>query len=1403
MVRQASRRVVKGIEGSCVLCVFFCVGGGVLLAVQNTTTEGSIEQYEDMQKRSKKKKRRSQRGMLLSLLKTFPVPTSPANSLHSTDEMLRWRGSAKEVSVGGGFRCRLLDEPFNGVQWVPVMRREMDFNGNPHLSVSHTDDQRIRLSNPVQSFGRAGLLDRAPSPVHLAVSFRSPTLLNIFDIHSGTPPLDATTIRAHTVTAGAQLSGGVERNIRCGSKIVCGYTDDTKMVCAVRVLLVDNVMLKKLKELVAPSSFRSSPRISEHGFEGTRNSVASKTTGMLSVELSVSNPSLFQAVEEDSKNDGNGGGNSNESPLNYFFLRLQQGLEEAFLRPLERGFVDVPSEDAADDKSMWICSPSFARSQHLSKNTEDTVSAEDSAPDSLGKTEGEDEACVTLSPPTHSVVVSGSAGVGSVTGSSLKTIALEDVARQHTTSDGIHPNDTVNFVDMKRIDGGNAVEWHFPIVGVKVVSLNPEGLALREEGRSTSFTFPKRRRTNTAATSVVAANSNLSQRRRKPGLCLGESPTRRTQRVSRHSSKISRVPSGLESLSRSSCTGKVIATSLSELTRVKKGKHARVDRTKAGTLPLDAPQVDMKTSKEHGRTTGLVEQFEAASPLFAIALSMPLVRQGNIHEVLQEWIRTQSPSQLLRETAIRNIIHAVLQHLVVLHRRGMAHGSIKATNVFVASHVMEALNAMTSYSPNATDPLPVSTGMGNASRLWRGVTLDTSELGGDNVDAVSRRSNNSSSGGSIGGGEGGGIGAGGGGCSRSTEVFDPLEWTKHVFLADGYYAQVEKIMKTSLRESLNTTALNSVVRSISAPLQLTKLLDSTLFLENMSPEYAGEEMDALQLFVLQEEEYIPPPECITNEEGLTDVSSLEAKNTSLQSESKNASGMGSAFPFRKTNNTRNPLCPFSFSHDIWMLAMLAIHLADGGCPWWMKRHHRPLPRLRCGQWSVRFAAFVQRCACADPARRPSAEELLNDKWFHTALSEEKKEVIPSLPPPAPPQQVLLGGSNTFALLSRSCRRAFYDIMLEYNEYAEEWCTRFSQAATVAAKREKKDTFPLSTSNQSGSFAANTGVDEAPELSMTNRMEQGCSGLFFPPNGNSNKNSSCSISRSSHSSNSTRTDSLVSRSGNSDNMSETSPRGRLQSPSGFAGGTDNPAVDGHLMPSHQTAPFFLGAVGVALEMCGDEASPDAGDAETETCRVSSSRQGGGGGGAGKSVGGSNSSPPRQGYPPHTSSFLNATLDSCEEHQRLIGEFLQAFWNMHRECRLAADLWCVSLLKHMRLDGRTAELVFPLITEETMPFFAVSDGEIYSMAHGRSNTAHIKGPTAAATSPQEGVAPSAAGKAPPSSSQQQRRTTASISPVAAVATVSPTAFHNYMFCKWCVTTSWALQQDGRGGGDEGKR
>ncbi|EKF29781.1 hypothetical protein MOQ_006420 [Trypanosoma cruzi marinkellei] len=1363
-----------------------------------------------MQTQSKKKKRRSQQGMLFSLLKTFPVPTSPANSLHSTDEMLRTRGSAKEVSVGGGFRCRLLDEPFNGVQWAPVMHREMDFGGNPHLSVSHTDDQRIRLPHPMQSFGRAGLLNRAPTPVHLAVSFRSPTLMNIFDMYAGTPPMEATTIRAHTMTAGAQLSGGMERNIRCGSKIVCGYTDDTKMMCAVRVFLVDKVMLKKLKELVAPSSFFSSPLTSEHGFDGTRDSVASKTTGRLSVELSVSNPSLFQTMEEDNKNDGNGRGNDNESLSNYFFWRLQQGLEEAFLRPLEKGFLDVPSEDAADDKSVWICSPSFARSRHLSKNTEITLSTEDSVSDSLGKTEEEDdEACVTLSPPTQSVEVSGSADVGSVADSSHKAIAVKDVVGQNTTSDGIHSNDTVKFGDKKRIDVGNAVEWQLPIVGVRVVSLNPNGLILREEGRSTSLMSSKRRRTNMAATTVVGANSNVSQRRRKPVLCLGENPTRRTQRVSRHPSKLTGVSSGLENLPRSCCTGKAIAaTSLSGLTRVKKGKRVRVDRTKTGTSLLEATQVDMKTSKEHDRTAGLMERLEAASPLFAIALSLPLVRQGNIHEVFQDWIRTQRPSQLLRETAIRNIIHAVLQHLVVLHRKGRAHGSIKATNIFFTSHVMEALNAMKSHSPNPTDPIPVSTGMGNTTRLWSGVKLDTNEVGEGQVDAVSRSRSNSPSGGSIGGDEGGGIGAGGGGCSRSTEVSDPLEWTKHVVLADGYYAEVEKALKTSLSESLNTTALTSVVRSNSAPLHLAKVLDSTLPFEDMTPEDAGEEMDALQLFVLQEEEYIPPPECITTEGGMTDVTSLEAKHTSVQPESKNASGMGSAFPFRKTNNTRNPLCPCSFSHDIWMLAMLAIHLADGGCPWWMKRHHRPLPRLRCGQWSVRFAAFVQRCACADPAQRPSAEELLKDKWFHTALLEEKKEVITPSPPPAPSQQVLLGGSNTFILLRRSCRRAFYDIMLEYNEYAEDWCTRFSQAATVAAKREKKDDFPHPTSNQSGSFAATTAVDEAPELSMTNRTEQGCSGLFFSPNDNSNKNSSCSISRSSHSSNSTRTDSLVSRSGNSDNMSETSPRGRWRSPSGFAGGTDSPAVDGHLMPSRQTAPFFLGAVGVALELCGDEASPDAGDAETETCRGSSSRKGGGGGVAGKSVGGSNYSPPRQGRPPHSSPFLDATLDSCEEHQRIIGEFLQAFWNLHRECRLAADLWCVSLLKHMRLDGRTAELVFPLITEETMPFFAVSDGEMYSMAHGRSSTAHIPGPTAAAaaaatTSLQEGVASSAAGKTPPSPSQQQRRTTASIPPVAAVATVSPTAFHNYMFCKWCVTTSWALQQDGRGGGNEGKR
>ncbi|RNF24916.1 transferase [Trypanosoma conorhini] len=774
---------------------------------------------------------------------------------------------------------------------------------------------------------------------------------------------------------------------------------------------------------------------------------------------------------------------------------------------------------------------------------------------------------------------------------------------------------------------------------------------------------------------------------------------------------------------------------------------------------------------------------------------MPLVRQGCIHDVFQSWICAARPSQLRRETAIRNIIHAVLQRLVVLHRGGGAHGSIKASNIFVSSHVLEALEAMNALSTRRMDPLPVSSVVGGATELWREMLLDTTEAREGNVEVVSRSSSSSSSPSARGnGGDEAAVGVAAGAvgvCSESTDLLDSLEWTKHVVLADGYYAQVEKTLVSALRQSADEAASAPDAFSKCAPLKLAKEFQTSVGLENAKSQSVGAEMDALHLFTLQEGTYIPPPECITNEGVASDGAAVEAQSTSSQLDSAKGAETGPAPPFRTTNNTLNPRCPVLPSHDIWMLAMLAIHLADGGCPWWMKRHHRPLPRLRCGAWSLRFASFVQRCACADPAQRPSAEELLQDKWFHTVLLEEPGNALSSSPHRPPSQQAPPGGggsSSSVFPLRRPCRRAFHDLMLEYQEYAEGWCARLSRAA-ISAAAVQGGSFPDPTQDMEGSVVINASATEPHALEMTTRLEKDRPRLLFSRNASSNQGSSGSSKGSSTSS------SGSCRSGNREDMSGTSLRGEVRSPGGFAASTESYPGDGCSMVSPQTTPFFLGAMGVALELCGAEAALDAEEAATETGGGVSSRKGGGGGGGGKR------SPLQEGRPHHCDPAWDASLDAGSENQRLIGELMQAFWNLHRECRLASDLWCVHLMKHMRLDGRTAELVSPLLTEETIPFFAVPEGEAQATALAKGNALRIANPTTVVAAPhQEGLAASATVKSPPPPPQLPSTSGSTNAPL---VDVSPTAFHNYMFCKWCVTTSWALQQDGRGGGNESRR
>ncbi|RNE98980.1 transferase [Trypanosoma rangeli] len=1269
------------------------------------------------------------------------------------------------------------------------------FNRPLGYSGSHSDEQQVGHLNCMKPLHAGVAMDGiTPSPVHLAISYNSQSLQSIIESQGQASLLGAKTLKTNTATANTWVGGGVERNKRRGSKIVCGYSTDTKVMCAVRAFLVDKALLEKLGEVVAQTDFTRSWLIPENSVESILDSSGGERVDDASTAASGSNASPNCPVEGHKEDAGKGVKNSGEWLSTAFFLRLRQRLEKVFLHPTEKAAAESTNDVVNENEDILFVSSSSAHPPHSLICTDTILEAGDNAHQLSGNT-GRNAVSLNIPPlSTHSGLMSLSVGASSPTGS-LRVNVLGEFTGAKTMSDSVFQADTVNVGDLDERDSAYAADWRLPIVGVSIIPLEVnEAGKLGLPPASVKFSEKQRTKMNAAATTTtIAASSRLSV---KPVVPATVKPIPQVQRKVKRNSKPTEVFKGSGAPPQGTSSGKATAASRG-VTHTNNGTRARVARGRAGHGPPRSSHVDLNTVEDGGLgmsfcASGSTDRIEA-SPLFAIALSMPLVHQGCIYDVFQSWVCATRPSQLLRETAIRNIINAVLQQLVVLHRGGGAHGSLKATNIFVASHVGEALDTMKPLHTERTAPLPVSSGVGGANDLWRGMLLDTTEVGTRDVDAVSRSSCSCSSTQGIGEDEGAGAAAGAGGvCTGSTGVLDPLEWTKHVVLADGYYAQVEKILMEALTQSADTavSALDACRKCV--PLKSDKECQSSVIPETAMSEGAGVELDELHLFTLQESEYVPPPECITSEEDVKNGSAVNARDMSSQPEFTKGAATGSVPPFRTTNNTRDPRCSVSPSHDIWMLAMLAIHLADGGCPWWMKRHHSPLPRLRCGPWSLRFASFVQRCACADPAQRPSAEELLQDKWFHTSLLEENGNVASSSPARLSSQQILLGGSSSSTPIPprRPCRRAFHDLMLEYQEYAEDWCARLSRAATDAAA-VRKGPFPDSTQDLGGSIVANATANDAPQLEMTTGLEPDCPRLLLSRSGNSSQGSSGSSRGSSTSSCSCRSNNRRFRSGNKECMSRTSLRGNMRSQGGFAAGTDSYAGDGHSLALPQTTPFFIGAMGVALELCGAEASLNAEDADPEAC-------------AGGGVGGGNNNPVQEGFSRNCDPIWGPNIDVYNENRRLIGELMQAFWNLHRECRLAADLWCANLMKHMSLDGRTVELVVPLITEETLPFFALPDGVMHALALDRNNALRIATSTPASVSQQESLGASAPGKPLPAAALQQQQLTPGSPPAhAPLVGVSPTAFHNYMFCKWCITTSWALQQDDRCGGNEGRR
>nr|CCC92668.1 unnamed protein product [Trypanosoma congolense IL3000] len=203
-------------------------------------------------------------------------------------------------------------------------------------------------------------------------------------------------------------------------------------------------------------------------------------------------------------------------------------------------------------------------------------------------------------------------------------------------------------------------------------------------------------------------------------------------------------------------------------------------------------------------------------------------------------------------------------------------------------------------------------------------------------------------------------------------------------------------------------------------------------------------------------------------------------------------------------------------------------------------------------------------------------------------------------------------------------------------------------------------------------------------------------------------------------------------------------------------------------SHLNKPCFLGALSVALESCG---GGDYGDSD------------------GHFTGGV--SPYHNGeayvFPSDKPSPGDGAQD-CDsvphpKHEELISELMQAFWNLHRECRLATDVWCATLMKYMKHDSRTQDYVMPLVTNETLPFFA--EPGLPGAGHPNNRC----GPTGGSASK---MPTAAIGTEVTSATHKEEGSRVSFCSAQQPSDVSPTAFHNYMLGKWCVTTSWILQQ-----------
>lgn len=320
---------------------------------------------------------------------------------------------------------------------------------------------------------------------------------------------------------------------------------------------------------------------------------------------------------------------------------------------------------------------------------------------------------------------------------------------------------------------------------------------------------------------------------------------------------------------------------------------------------------------------------------FIVTVVHPHIQRGNIFDRFSEWVQHSKPSTAEKEIVIRKIIKACLAKLAALHASGTAHGSVKATNVFSTVDVDEAMGRAAA----ALQPSPHLTHSRSAAgehSLFSdtGITIDASAGANVKTSASTFALTHSMSATQQ-------LAA----VTSSSGSFKSNEWANDVVLADGYYHHIEALLDRHV-----------AVRGADG-------------VKTSSPVASQ-----LHYFAAQDSEYVLPPECLQRVVG-NGAAGAESLPTSASGEFTMAEALPSA----------PVVTPAS---DIWSLGLLAIHLADGGFPPWLRRQAKPVPSLaKANGWSNKFSSFVQVCVALNPASRSSAAELLHDPWFRSSIAE--------------------------------------------------------------------------------------------------------------------------------------------------------------------------------------------------------------------------------------------------------------------------------------------------------------------------------------------------------------------------------------------------------------------------------